>query len=175
MFDPVFQYCLLGSFALLFALSAAEKFGDRVAFRDLLRNYRILPTPLVPLTAVLVPMIEIATATLLVTTANIYGVTIGLVLMMGYALAIWINLLRGRTHIDCGCLGSRKEGISYLHVVRNLCLALILSTCLLTPLERQLIWLDYFVVTAFIATSMLIFSNFSHLLTGYMDQRSWWS
>lgn len=173
--DPVIQYCLLGSFAVMFALSASEKFSDRSAFRAQLSHYRLLPEALVGPAAIMVPLLEITTATLLLTAAYRYGVYGGLALLSGYTAAIGLNLLRGRTHIDCGCLGSQKEGISSFHVLRNLIMVLMLASCLLSPTARSLMWLDYFVIAAFLAAAMLIFSTLSHLLASHMDQRNWWS
>ena len=44
-------------------------------------------------------------------------------LLLIYASAIAINLLRGRENMNCGCGGSGQT-ISWLHVVRNILLAL---------------------------------------------------
>lgn len=174
MLDPVIQYCLLGSFALMFALSAADKHKDKQAFMQEISNYQLLPALLIPVLAVLIPLAEIITATLLVTAAYQYGAVIGIVLITAYGLAIWINLLRGRTHIDCGCLGSSGEGISYFHVLRNITLTGLLVLCLLPNQLRELIWLDYLVVALFVGASTLVFASLNQLLASHLNQRLWW-
>ena len=175
MLDPVIQYCLLGSFALMFAISAADKYKDRGTFSSQLTSYRLLPEAFIPLAVFLVPAAEITAATLLVTTGYKYGVALGSTLLAIYGLAIGINLGRGRTHIDCGCLGSAGEGISYFHVSRNLVLVIALGLCLLPVAVRELVWLDYFVIPLFVGASILIFASFGQLLASHMNQRLWWS
>jgi hypothetical protein len=45
-------------------------------------------------------------------------------LLVAYAIAMTTNLRRGRTHIDCGCFGSRlAHGLAPWMVLRNAVLA----------------------------------------------------
>ena len=169
MIDPLIHYSLLGSFALMFALSAAEKYSDRAAFSAEIQNYRLLPAALIPVIAVLVTATEIIIATLLITELYRYAAIAGMLLLLAYAAGIMINLLRGRTHIDCGCLGSHGEGISYFHVLRNLLMAGLLEAA-----DRQLVWLDYFVVAGWLAAATLVYATASLLLAAHLNHRTWW-
>jgi hypothetical protein len=174
MSDPVIQYCVLGAFALMFALSAMEKYHDRAAFQQQVSDYRLLPAVLVPGLANAVIVLEIVAATLLITAAYRYGAAIGMVLLLLYALGIGLNLVRGRTHIDCGCLGSAGEGISWFHVLRNLFMIGLLALTLLPTAARTLIWLDYFVIMAWLGGAILTYITANLLLTSHLNQRNWW-
>ena len=174
MIDPVIQYCLLGAFALMFALSAMEKYHDRAAFAQQVADYRLLPLPLVTSLANVIIVLEIVAATLLITTAYRYGAAIGMALLLLYALGISLNLIRGRTHIDCGCLGSAGEGISWIHVLRNLIMTGLLALTLLPTAARTLLWLDYFVIITWLVGAILIYITANLLLTSHLNQRNWW-
>ncbi len=175
MIDPTILYALLGSFALLFAFSALEKYQDVEMFRQQLIDYRVLPEMMAPIVAVVVVAAEVITATLLITQAYQWGVLLGLIMLSAYAIGILINLLRGRTHIDCGCLGSRGEGISYFHVLRNLLLIALLFSCTLSVSERTLLWLDYLTIIAAVAAAAGVYITMTLLISNYTQQRLWWS
>ncbi|MBL6689668.1 MAG: hypothetical protein ISP91_04685 [Pseudomonadales bacterium] len=175
MIDPAALYTLLGSFALLFAMSALEKYQDVVAFRQQVADYRVLPEFLVPVEAITVVAAEVIAATLLITQAYLWGVMLGLAMLLLYAAGILANLLRGRTHIDCGCLGSRGEGISYFHVLRNILLAAFLSACTLAVGTRDLVWLDYLTIIIAVAAASGIYVTMTLLISNYTEQRLWWS
>jgi len=174
MIDPVIQYCILGAFALMFALSAMEKYHDREAFQQHVNDYQLLPGAVVPGIASLVIAFEVVAATLLITAAYRYGAIIGIVMLAGYALAITLNLWRGRTHIDCGCLGSSGEGISGFHVLRNLIMISLLVLTLLPAATRPLVWLDYLVIMAWLASAILTYVTANLLLASHLNQRNWW-
>lgn len=174
LLDPLILYCLLGAFALLFAFSAIEKFHDKTVFQTQVLNYKLLPEAFVPFLSNVAVLAEISAATLLITQGYLYGAAIGLILLFGYAIGIWINLKRGRTHIDCGCLGSHGEGISYYHVIRNLGLMALLALCLLPVAARTLEWLDYLVLIFFLVGAGLTWVTATMLLSNHMNQRLWW-
>lgn len=173
--DPGILYALLGGFALLFAFSALEKYQDISAFQQTIRDYRLLPDFMAPVVAISIVSAEVIAATLLITQGYLWGVYLSIVVMSLYALGILINLMRGRTHIDCGCLGSRGEGISYYHVLRNLFLLSLLAICLLQTTDRALIWLDYLVIIITVAAFMCIYATMTLLIANHTQQRLWWS
>lgn len=175
MIDPAVLYALLGSFALLFAMSALEKYQDVEAFRQQVADYRVLPAFLVPVAAITVVAAEVIAATLLITQAYLWGVTLGLAMLLLYAAGILTNLLRGRTHIDCGCLGSRGEGISYFHVLRNVLLTAFLAACALPMETRDLVWLDYLTIIVAVTAASGIYVTTTLLIANYTEQRLWWS
>ncbi len=173
--DPTILVVVQGAFALLFALSAAEKRLNRETFQFNLAEYRIVPTRLVPLVSGMIIPMEAIVAILLVLSNPFAGVVIGLAMLSLYTLAIWINLLRGRVWMDCGCLGSSGEGLSYWLVLRNLGLIGILSLALLPRTGRSLVWLDYasiFLCVGALATAYIAINS---LIAANTRTKMWWA
>ncbi len=175
MLDPVILYSLIGGFALLFALSAREKYQDMAAFQLKLENYQVLPAALAPAMATVIFMTEVVATTLLLTPAYFYGLAVSAVLMLVYTFGIAVNLYRGRTHIDCGCLGSPGEGISGYHLLRNTSLLVVLAICFLPPAVRQLIWLDYTTVVLFLGAGAISYATANLMIAHTHQHRLWWS
>jgi len=147
--DPIVSWILRLALAALFATAAAHKLRDFLGFRETLAEYEILPrTMLLPASIGLVVsegLIAIDLATGWITNAFV-GATIGALASAGaegsvnsgvpwaglaaalllalYGAAIGINLLRGRSEIDCGCLGPAvHQPLSSWLLVRNAILA----------------------------------------------------
>ena len=175
MLDPVIVYSLVGGFALLFALSALEKYQDMAAFQLKLENYQVIPAALASGMTNLVFMIEIVATTLLLTPAYLYGVALSATLMLAYTAGIAVNLARGRTHIDCGCLGSQGEGISGYHLLRNGTLIILLLVCFMPVIERQLVWLDYSTIVLFLGASAASYATANLMIAHANQHRLWWS
>lgn len=113
---------------LVFAAAVLGKLRHREEFIGVVANYRLLPEALVAPVAWLVIFLEafvvvsLASGILLIT-----GVTLALALLCGFAVAMTINLARGRTEIDCGCFQSAlRQRLSVALVVRNLLLIAIM-------------------------------------------------
>ena len=175
MLDPVIFYSLLGGFALLFALSGLEKYQDMTAFQRKLENYQVLPVALAPGMTNVVFIMEITATTLLLTPAYLYGVAMSVILIFAYTSGIAINLARGRTHIDCGCLGSQGEGISGYHLLRNSTLLILLLICFMPVIDRQLIWLDYSTIVLFLGASAASYATANLMIAHANQHRLWWS
>ncbi|MDE0442236.1 MAG: hypothetical protein OXL38_08975 [Gammaproteobacteria bacterium] len=113
-------------FGLLLGTGSWRKFRGLEDFRAVLADYRLVPARATRPAAIAVSLVEGVLAGLWlvapwrVDAAIIAGVGTGL-LMAGYGAAITVNLLRGRSWIDCGCGGG--EQLSWSLVVRNLVLA----------------------------------------------------
>ena len=124
--DPVVILAARGAFALLFASAAWHKLSDRAAFATLLAAYRVVPAAVVPVAGVGIAVIELATAAAwLAPGALVYAVRATVALLAAYAIAIAVNLARGRRTIDCGCgVGGAAQPIGEGLVVRNVLLAL---------------------------------------------------
>ncbi len=175
MIDPVVDIVIRGAFALLFAMAGLEKFHDRATFQFQLEEYQLLPVRLIYAAAICIIFIEIVIAVALLLPDSIYGVVMGASLLMVYAAAILINLLRGRTWMDCGCLGSTGEGLSYWLVTRNLGLAASLLLLMLPTTSRALIWLDYFSILFAILAASAAYVVFNTLLAANTRSKMWWS
>ena len=105
---------------LIFVFALLHKLRERTEFISALAGYRLVPEgalrywwllPLLEFSAVLELLLTIGASRWL-----------ALSLFVLYAVAISINLLRGRRHIDCGC-GGDGTAIGWGLVVRNVVLA----------------------------------------------------
>lgn len=128
------------SLAALFAASTVHKLLALQEWPGVVRNYRLVPDAVAGVVAGTVLCAEALTAgALFWTPAARVGGYAAAALLVTYAAAIWINLRRGRTSIDCGCFGSRlRQGIAAWMVGRNLLLAMLALTLLLPVRGRSL-------------------------------------
>jgi uncharacterized membrane protein YphA (DoxX/SURF4 family) len=108
----------------VFLRAGVVKLGDQADFRAAVANYKLLPLRFVRPVAAALPGAEIAGGVLIaagILTAPA-AILLGL-LLAAFAVAIAINLARGRS-FDCGCSGSSTPSkISWRHVVVDLVLA----------------------------------------------------
>jgi hypothetical protein len=136
--DPLLQLTIAWCLAALLALSAAHQVLAWNEWPGIVRNHRLLPDSLTPLAAVSIPVCELLAAGAIVwpPTRGAGGMASGL-LFAGFGVALAINLLRGRVHIDCGCFGVRLRGtLAPWMVVRNL-LLVFLAWCLTLPVTQR--------------------------------------
>jgi hypothetical protein len=173
--DPVIDITIRGAFALLFALSSMEKLHDRETFQYQLGEYQLVPAGFIPVAGMAIILVEVAIAIALLVQNSFYGVMMGSALLAVYASAILINLLRGRTWMDCGCLGSDGEGLSYWLVTRNLVMLATLMMLLLPTVERTLVWLDYFSILFTVFGASLAYVILNSLLAANTRSKMWWS
>lgn len=174
MIDPIVSLSVRGAFALLFAVSAIEKSKAPGIFFFHLEQYQLLPKSLLLVTGASIVLLELGIATLLVTPFYYEGVLFGALLLSVYTGAILINLLRGRIWMDCGCLGTEGEGLSYWLVIRNLTLLTILLIALIPPGQRQLLWLDYWTVTLTIFATSIGYLGLNILIAANFRSKMWW-
>src|SRR3990170_4114641 len=93
-------------------------------------------------------------------------------LLAAYALAIAINLLRGRTRIDCGCLGfGRHDRIAWTMVARNLVLIALALALLLPASPRRLVAFDVLTISASLAAIALLVATLVRLGALPVDRR----
>lgn len=122
MIDPVLQQVLGMAFALLFLHAAWHKWSAGLRFEAQLAEYDLLPEPSVPAAARTLMLLEAVVAVgLLVPVVRQPAAVLAALLLGAYALAMAVNLIRGRHHIDCGC-GDTPQLLSAWLVGRNLVL-----------------------------------------------------
>ncbi|MFO1468181.1 MAG: MauE/DoxX family redox-associated membrane protein [Steroidobacteraceae bacterium] len=135
--DPAVADVIAAALALLLGRAAFDKFSDGARFRGILESYGVLPASLAAPAAAGVPLIEgvVAGALLLGCFEDSARKAAGLaaaVLLLVYGTAIAVNLLRGRTTLDCGCTpAGERRPIGAWMVARN---ALLAALALLTTL-----------------------------------------
>ena len=120
--------------SLVFLTAAYGKLRHGAPFQGILANYRLLPDAMVAPAAYLIPPAELLLgATLLLSVAYPWPELSAAGLLLLFALAMGINLRRGRRHIDCGCFQSAlKQTLSWTLVMRNVVLALLIGVALLS-------------------------------------------
>ncbi|MBX9630370.1 MAG: methylamine utilization protein MauE [Burkholderiales bacterium] len=140
--DPAAKGAVIGALALILLGAAWHKLSEPNMFLSALAAYRLLPQGLLDVAARGIPLLEIALGAGLLVPATRSLALVGVaLLMLGYALAIGINLARGRSYIDCGC-GGAAHPLSWGLVVRNGVLAAAALAASGATMDRPLDWLD---------------------------------
>lgn len=174
MIDPLFQLILSWCLAVLFIGAAVDKLLDWGTFRTTLEEFRLMPEwALAAVGSIIVLMEALAGLGLLFSSLRAIGAGIAVTLLLAYGAGIWINLLRGRVHIDCGCLGGRESALSYWLVLRNATLTAAAVLCVLTPSARTLSWMDIVSATGGVVTLVLLYLGINLLLSYHLEQSAW--
>lgn len=106
---------------ILFAAGALTKLRQRRDFYAAVLAYQLLPPRQALNMAVILPWAEAAIALGLIAGFSIAGYAAA-GLLLAYALAMAVNIRRGRRNLDCGC-GGAPQALSIWLVVRNFILA----------------------------------------------------
>lgn len=156
MLDPAIEVVLRGGLALLFGVTAFEKFRDFDAFRAAVVGYALLPERSASVTAGALASCEASLGFALVTPAA-FGLrepalVASATLLALYGAAIAVNLARGRRDIDCGCAGpAARQPLSEWLLARNALLVAMALVCLGGTASRSLVWIDALTVSGGIA------------------------
>jgi uncharacterized membrane protein YphA (DoxX/SURF4 family) len=104
--DPILAAVLRLGLAALLLSSAWHKLRDTTAFRAAIAGYALLPARLVPRAVPLIIGAEVTLGIGLLLPHIGASAPFGTAMLLtSYTTAISINLLRGRSRIDCGCAG----------------------------------------------------------------------
>lgn len=168
MIDPVLQLAAALTLALVFGVGAAGKMTAWSELEGVVRNFRIAPAPLVPLVSWTLPPAELLLALgVLVPATRAASAAAMAVLLVLFAGAIAVNVMRGRIDIDCGCFRSAlRQNLSWWLVLRNGLLVVLALACLPEAAGRALGWADNFVV---VMASLTLF--IAYLSVGYVTLR----
>lgn len=140
--DPAAAGIIVGAVALILLGAAWHKLSEPNAFLSALAAYRLLPAAVLDPAARVVPWAEIAIAVgLLVPVTRVGALFAAAALFALYGLAIAVNLVRGRSYIDCGC-GGAAHPLSWGLVVRNGVLAAAALAVTVPTVDRPFDWLD---------------------------------
>jgi hypothetical protein len=171
LLDPVASIVIALGGALLFAWAAAHKLRTHEVFAATVADYQLLPPRLIGVVAAVLIAVELAiAASLLWPATRAPGAAAGAALLVVYALAIGINLARGRRDIDCGC-GLRPSAIGSRMVARNLIMAAVLCLLLLPQTHRVLGFADLATIAGTLIIGVLLYAAIEQLL-GYAAPRS---
>jgi hypothetical protein len=164
--DPAIDLALRIALALLLFLSAFRKIADFPAFRAAVEAYRIVPPAAVGGFAGTVVLLEKLAAVGLVA-SPIRGpfALLAASLFAVFAVAIGVNLLRGRRDIDCGCGGAGSElPIHPALVVRNLALVCASMAVVLPSSGRSMEPVDAVTVLGGILSAALLYKAVEGLI-----------
>ncbi len=169
--EPLVSTFLRSFLALLFATAAVSKLMHREEFFGVVRNFRLTPEWLAAPIAAALPFVELAVAAgLLIPMLAPHAALAAAGLLAVFGIAIGVNVWRGRTAIDCGCLrNGMKQPLSWLLVARNAALALFaLGAAWAAPMARAAEPLEFGLGVAAAALAMLLYVSAS-LLTGLQN------
>ncbi len=191
MLDPLLLQIISVGFALLFLTAAIHKINNKAEFLGILDAYQILPGRMLGVLANLIPAIEVllGISWLLsgLLSLPIEAVSVlSAMLLTAYTMAIAINLIRGRSYIDCGCgfssltrSGSRamsSSGIQQLSsglLVRNVLLILAAMITVIPPVARELVLMDYLSLATALVALVLLYGSFNQLLANNNAIGAW--
>lgn len=169
--EPLVSTFIRSFLALLFAAAAVSKLLHREEFFGVVRNFRLTPEWLAAPIAAALPFGELAVAAgLLIPGLAPYAALAAAGLLAVFGVAIGINVLRGRTAIDCGCLRhGMKQPLSWLLVARNVALALCaVGAAWAAPLVRAAEPIELVLGVVAAALAMLLYVSAS-LLSGLQN------
>src|ERR1700730_12208844 len=90
--------------ALTFAQSAWHKLSELDSFTGFVADYQLIPERIVTrVSKVLVAMEAAVPIGLAMDETRATGAALAMAALLIYAAAMMLNILRGRSHIDCGC------------------------------------------------------------------------
>jgi hypothetical protein len=171
--DPFVHHLLRLGAVTLFASAAIHKLRHPASFRSALADYQLLPGATVTPASRAIPWLELcAAAALLIPAATPLAAFLGVALLLIYALAIGVNLIRGRREIDCGCGlagGARPLGVSLLR--RDVALVQGLLALLLPVAVRSWSSLDTIALALATGTVVLLYAAIDVALANSARQR----
>jgi hypothetical protein len=164
--DPAIAALIVACMALLFAVAATHKLRDLRRFDDIFAAYGLLPLATRLHLSRAVPLLEALVAGgLLLDVSRSAAACVGIVLLLAYAGAITVNLLRGRRELACGCGGpDDRRPIAPWMVWRNILCALLLFPVMLPWSPRPLELIDRVTIGFGTAACALVYLCLDRLL-----------
>lgn len=177
--DPLIVKAISIGLGLMFLVAAWHKLADSAAFRIALIEYELLPGALVAPLSRVIPLAEILLGGSWLLASDVQSTTAiaSATLLAVYALAIAVNIRRGRVHFDCGCgFGGKSDDEQYLSVgliFRNLVLMGAALLTLLPAGTRDLRFGDYLTLIAALVAGALLFAAANQLLANRAAIDTW--
>lgn len=149
--DAVVTRALGAALSVLLLAGAWQKLRDRELFQAAVENYQLVPQSWLAFIATGLSLLELAAGILLLpASTRPLGASLTGVVLLVVTGAVVINLLRGRTDIDCGCGGlsahAGEQSLTWALVMRNVLLLAALLLSLSDSEQRPLVWFDYLTV-----------------------------
>jgi len=164
--DPVPGNIIVICMAALFAGAVLHKLKAPAVFRAAMDEYQLIPAPLSSWVSGALMLAEVAAPVMVLVSVTRYaGLMLMASLLLVYALAISINLFRGRRDIDCGCGGPAiRQELSAGLVLRNLLLLILVLLAAEPSADRALNWLDLLAIVLGSAVASGLYLGANQLL-----------
>lgn len=116
MIEPLIVLALQWFLATLLIVEGARKLAPGNSFRAVVASYGMVPRPLLPLAATLLPVAEIVAGLMM---AMSIAVPVAVLILLSYLFVIMRSISSGLSVADCGCsFGKQASPLSQWHVVR---------------------------------------------------------
>jgi hypothetical protein len=166
--DPIFSLIIRTGLGLLFATAAFSKLRNRRDFYAAVLAYQLMPPRWAINLAGILPWIEVAIAIGLVLEVTLARISAAGILL-AYALAMTVNIRRGRRDIDCGC-GGDPQPLSVWLVIRNLIMAgAALAPSFWPAGDRPLKSVDALIIIGTLSALMLLYTTGHRLLANFLN------
>lgn len=164
----VLQNTVVFLFSFMFLSAGMSKLRHQTYSQQALEAYQLVPKSLTGfLNRSLASMELLLVPALILPLSQSMAVYVAALLLLVYAMAIAINLLRGRKRLDCGCNGpDSKQSISWWMVLRNLFMTMVL---LMLPIQIELASLSVYVLAIFFSAALILIRQGAQLL--YKNQQ----
>ena len=169
MIDPLIARVIGCGFAVLFIGAAWHKLSAPERFAAILRDYQLLPAFLIRPLTFLIPAIELTLVLGWISGLATWITAItSAALLATYALAIAINIVRGRIYIDCGCgfgaSGGEEQALSSSLVTPNILLIGVALLSLVPTTARGLGITDLVIIFASVLIAILLYASSEQLI-----------
>jgi hypothetical protein len=164
--DPAVDLALRIALALLLFSSAFRKIADFPSFCAAVEAYRIVPAATAGgFAGTIIVLEKVAAVGLVVFPVRAPFALLAAALFAVYAVAIGINLLRGRRDIDCGCGGARSaQPLHPVLLVRNAALVCAATAVAFPRSGRSMEPVDALTVLGCVFTAALLYKAVDGLI-----------
>ncbi|PTY02970.1 DoxX family protein [Verrucomicrobia bacterium LW23] len=126
---PWILFGLRVTIGTVFVYAGWIKIHDPFAFGDSIATYQLLPAPLIGLSALVLPPLEMLLGAWLILGIQPRYPAFGILLLaIAFALAISQGLFRG-IQIDCGCFGGGAATSPWVTLARDVLILVVSSLC----------------------------------------------
>lgn len=164
LFDPVPGHACAAALAILLLSSAWHKLADLAVFRATVELYALLPAAMVAAFAALFPLFEAAAGAVLLFRPDGPWMLLPLAVLGLSTAAILVNVLRGRSNLECGCGGDNQPRLSWALVARNVALLGGVVVAAAADSGRPLVWVDFLSVAAMTLALAGLYAALNQLL-----------
>ena len=165
-FDPIITLVANFSIGLLFLFACFAKATNFAVFQVTLAEYKLVPEPLISLSAMIVVGMELLIGIGAFSAASAaWAMLAAALLLFCYGSAIGLNLIRGRRDIDCGCTGpATRQLLSGWLLARNTGLAILALLGAAPSSVRELHLQDWFLIGLALLAAMSLYAAINQLM-----------